>query len=162
MLLIIIAFFLGIISISYHQEVFTLFIFVGLLTMLIINKEKRFVISLLLSFLTGFVIFMVSNDFVGTMNIPEELKVILNRFFLVFIIIGIVLNHLFFNKKVSWYNEKPDWKNPIILPFHKVNTFWFWLIGMVVNVIIYLYFIIQKDIEYIHVFDKLKLSHHSN
>ena len=150
LLLIIIAalFFLGITSISYQQEVFSLFVFMGLLILLFVNKEKRFVISLLLSFLIGFAIFMVSNDFVGTMNILKEIKIILNRLFLVFIIIGLGFNHLFFYKKVSWYNEKPDWKNPLVVPFHKVNTFWFWMIGIVVNVIIYVFFIVQKDIEY--------------
>ena len=152
MLLIIIAalFFLGITSISYQQEVFSLFVLMGLVVLLLfVNKEKRFVISLLLSFLISFVIFMVSTDFVGTMNISKEIKIILNRLFLVFVIIGIVFTHLFFNKKVSWHNEKPDWKNPIVLPFHSVNTFWFWIIGIVVNVIIYVFFIIQKDIEHI-------------
>ena len=150
MLIIITAlFFLGIASISYQQEVFSLFVFMGLLILVFANKENRFIISLLLSFLTGFVVFMISTDFVGTMNISNELKIILNRFFLVFIIIGIVFNHLFFNKKVYWYNEKPDWRNPIVLPFHKVNTYWFWMIGIVVNIIIYLIFIVQKDIQYI-------------
>ena len=148
MLFIIAAFFLlGITSISYHQELFTLFIIMGLLILLLINKEKRFIISLLISFLTGFVFFMVSNDIVGTLSIPQDLKVILNRLFLGFIIIGIVFNHLLFNKKVFWYHKKPDWKNPIVLPFHTVTIFWFWLIGIVVNVIIYLVFIVHKDIE---------------
>jgi uncharacterized protein len=143
-------FFLGIFFISYHQDVFSLFVFMGLvILLLLVNKEKRYVLSLLLSFLIGFVIFMVSNEFVGTMNISKEIKIILNRLFLVFMIIGIVFNHLLFNKKVTWHNNKPDWKNPIVLPFHKVNTFWFWLIGIIVNVIIYVFFIVQKDIEYI-------------
>jgi uncharacterized protein len=142
-------FFLGITSISFQHGVFSSFVFMGLVILLFFNKEKRFITSLLLSFLIGFVIFMVSNNIVGTMTISKEIKIILNRLSLVFIIIGIVFNYLFFNKKVSWYNEKPDWKNPIVLPFHKVNTFWFWLIGIVVNAIVYLFFIVQKDIEYI-------------
>lgn len=121
----------------------------GLVILLFFNKEKRFIISLLLSFLIGFFIFMVTNNFVGTMTISKEIKIILNRLFLIFIIIGLFFNYLFFNKKVSWYNEKPDWKNPIVLPFHKVNTFWFWMIGIVINGIVYLFFIVQKDIEYI-------------
>lgn len=143
-------FFLGITSIAYQYEVFSLFVFMGLLILLFVKKEQRFVISLLLSFLIGYVIFMVSNDFIGTMNISKEIKIILNRLFLIFIIIGIVFSHLIVNKKVSWHNKKPDWKNPIVLPFHKVNTFWFWLIGIIVNVMIYGFFIFQKDIEYIH------------
>ncbi len=142
-------FFLGITSISYQQEFLSLFVFMGLLILLYFNKEKRFVISILLSFLVGFVIFMVTNDFVGMMNSPKEIKIILNRFSLVFIMLAIIFSHLFFNKKVYWYNEKPDWGNPIVLPFHKVNTFWFWMIGIVVNVIIYVFFIVQKDLEYI-------------
>ncbi len=142
-------FFLGITSISYQQGVFSSFVFMGLVILLFFNKEKRFITSLLLSFLIGFMIFMVSNNFIGTMTISKEIKIILNRLFLVFIIIGIVFNYLFFNKKISWYNEKPDWKNPIVLPFHKVNTFWFWMIGIVVNGMVYLFFIVQKDVEYI-------------
>ncbi|WP_394234064.1 CPBP family intramembrane glutamic endopeptidase [Niallia oryzisoli] len=149
LLIMAVLFFLGITTISYQLEVFSFFVFMGLGILLLANKEKRFVISLLLSFLIGFVIFMASNDFVGTMNIPKEIKIILNRLFLVFIIIGIVMNHLFFHRKVSWYNKKPDWKNPIVLPFHKVNTFWFWMIGIMINVMIYMSFIVQKDIEYI-------------
>ncbi|UFT99445.1 CPBP family intramembrane metalloprotease [Radiobacillus kanasensis] len=150
MLIVIVAlFFSGIISISYQQGVISTFVCMGLLILSLIYKEKRFITSLLLSFLFGFVIFTVSNEFVGTINISKEIKIILNRFFLVFILIGIFFNHLFFNKKVSWYNEKPDWKNPIVLPFHKVNMFWFWMIGIVVNGMVYLFFIVQQDIEYI-------------
>ena len=142
-------FFLGIASISYQQEVISIFVFLGLLILLVANKERRFIISILLSILAGYVLFVVSNNFVGTMDISKEIKIILNRFFLIFIIIGIVLNHVFFNKKVYWYNEKPDWTNPIVLPFHKMNTFWSWMIGIVINVMIYAYFIVQKDLEYI-------------
>ncbi|RQW70525.1 CPBP family intramembrane metalloprotease [Lysinibacillus composti] len=142
-------FFLGITSISFQQEVFSLFVFMGLFILLFVIKERRFVITLLLSFLIGFLIFTVFNHYVGTMNISKETKIILNRLFLVFIIIGIVINHRIFNKKVFWYNEKPNWKNPIVLPFHKVNTFWFWMIGIVVNGMVYFFFIFQKDVEYI-------------
>ncbi|MBY0149234.1 CPBP family intramembrane glutamic endopeptidase [Neobacillus niacini] len=152
LLLIIIAalFFIGITSISYQQEVVSLLVFMSLGVLLFFSKkEKRFIISLLLSFLIGYVIFMVSNEFVGSMNISKELKSILNRLSLIFIITGIIFNHLIFNKKISWYNGKPDWNNPIVLPFHKINTFWFWMIGIVVNVVIYAFFIVQKDIEHI-------------
>lgn len=142
-------FFLGIISIAYQQTVFSAIVIIGLLIMLLTNKKRKFVISILLSFLIGFVVFMVTNNFIETINIPKDIKIILNRFLLVFIIIGIILNHLFFKKTISWYNNKPDWQNPIILPFHKVHTFWFWIIGIAVNGLIYLFFIIQKDIEYI-------------
>ena len=142
-------FFLGITFISYHQVFFSAIIFIGLIFLLITNKEKRIITSLLLSFLISFVIFIVSNDFIGTMTISKEFKIILNRLFLVIILLGIVFNLLLFKKKVSWYNAKPDWKNPIILPFHRVNTFRFWMIGIVINGIVYLFFIVQKDVEYI-------------
>jgi len=142
-------FFLGITFISYQQGVFSSLVFMGLAILLFLDKEKRFITSLLLSFLIGFVIFMVSNNLIGTMTISKEIKIIVNRLSLVFIIIGLVFNYLFFNKKVFWYNKKPDWKNPIVLSFHKINTFWFWMIGIVINAIIYLFFIVQKDVEYI-------------
>ena len=47
-------FFGGIASISYQQEIFTSFVFMGLVILLIFNKEKRFITSLLLAFLIGF------------------------------------------------------------------------------------------------------------
>ncbi|WP_175639321.1 CPBP family intramembrane glutamic endopeptidase [Metabacillus schmidteae] len=142
-------FFLGIASISYQQAVFTAFICIAFIILLFTDKERQFIISLLLSFLIGFIIFTVSNNFVEPLTISKEVKILLNRFFLVFIIIGMVFIHLLFHKKVSLYNEKPDWKNPIVLPFHKINTFRFWLIGIIVNGMIYLFFIVQKDVEYI-------------
>ncbi|MEH7247326.1 type II CAAX endopeptidase family protein [Neobacillus niacini] len=142
-------FFGGIASISYQQGIVTAFVFLGFVILLFFNKEKRFILSLLLSFLIGFLIFMVSNNFIGTLTISKEMKILLNRLFLIFIIIGMVLNYLIFKKKVSWYNEKPDWKNPIVLPFHKINIFWFWIIGIVVNGTVYLFFIVQKDVEYL-------------
>ncbi|WP_175639312.1 CPBP family intramembrane glutamic endopeptidase [Metabacillus schmidteae] len=91
----------------------------------------------------------MSNNFIETMTISNEFKIIVNRLFLVVILLGIFFHLRLFKKKVSWYNAKPDWKNPINLPFHKVNTFWFWMIGIVVNGIVYLFFIVQKDVEYI-------------
>jgi uncharacterized protein len=142
-------FFGGIASISYQQGIVTAFVFLGFVILLLFKKEKRFILSLLLSFLIGFLIFMVSNNFIGTMSFSKEMKILLNRLFLVFIIIGMVLTYLIFKKEVSWYNGKPDWKNPIVLPFHRVNIFWFWLIGIVVNGMVYLFFIVQKDVEYI-------------
>lgn len=140
-------FLLGIISISFQHEVFSIIVLMGLFMLLVVNKEKRFMISILFSCLIGFVLFMYSTDFIQTIDTSKELKIIVSRFFMVFMIIAMVLNHLFLKKKVYWYNDKPDWRNPIVLPFHRVNTFLFWLIGIIVNVIIYLFFIIQKDVE---------------
>ncbi|MGE7604429.1 CPBP family intramembrane glutamic endopeptidase [Peribacillus sp. NPDC097675] len=140
-------FFTGIASISYQQGVFTTFVFIGLAILLWINKEKRFLTSLLLSFLIGFLIFMVSNHITEMADISKETKIILNRLFLIFIIIGLVFNHRIFKKKVSWYNEKPDWNNPIIFPFHTLNILWFWLIGIFINVMVYSFLIVRKDVE---------------
>ncbi|WP_404467288.1 lysostaphin resistance A-like protein [Planococcus rifietoensis] len=139
-------FFLGIASISYQSEIFSSVVLLVFVVLLDFNKENRFIISLLLSFLIGFAVFMISNSFVETWAISKELKIILNRFFLIFIIIGIAWNHALFKKKLFWYNRKPDWKNPIRLPFHQVNVLWFWLIGIAVNGIIYLIFIVQQDL----------------
>jgi membrane protease YdiL (CAAX protease family) len=142
-------FFLGIAAISYQQEVFFLFVLMSFVILVFVNKQKRFITSLMLSFLISYVIFIIFNDIVGTMNISREIKIILNRLFLVFILMGIVLTHLFFHRKVYWYNQKPEWNNPIVLHFHKINTFKFWIVGIAVNVIIYISFIVQKDLEYI-------------
>lgn len=140
-------FFLGIASISYQSEIFSSVVLLVFVVLLDFNKENRFIISLLLSFLIGFAVFMIANGFVETMVVPQELKIILNRLFLGFILTGIVFNHLLFKKKLVWYNRKPDWTNPIRLPFHQVNVFWFWLIGIAVNGIVYSFFIARQDLE---------------
>lgn len=142
-----ILFFLGIAAISYQLEVLSYLILTGFVIWLFVNNKNRFLISLLLSFLIGFAVFMIANGFVETMSVPQELKIILNRLFLGFILIGIVFNHLLFKKKLVWYNRKPDWTNPIRLPFHQVNVFWFWLIGIAVNGIVYSFFIARQDLE---------------
>jgi len=142
-------FLLGIVSISFQQLLFSVLVLVGFVILIILDKEKRFIASLLLMFLFGFIGFMASTHFVGTLTISKESKILLNRTSLVLIIIVLVTNYFFFKKKVSLYNAKPDWGNPIVLPFHRVNTFWFWLIGIAVNAMIYLFFILQKDLEYI-------------
>lgn len=142
-----IVFFLGIAAISYQLEVLSYLILTGFAILLFVNNKNRFLILLLLSFLIGFAVFMIANGFVEMMAVPQELKIILNRLFLGFILISIVFNHLLFKKKLVWYNRKPDWTNPIRLPFHQVNVFWFWLIGIAVNGIVYSFFIARQDPE---------------
>ncbi|MBM7662892.1 membrane protease YdiL (CAAX protease family) [Bacillus mesophilus] len=125
-----------------------MFPILGLLIFLLINREKRFITSLMLSFLIGFVVFMVANHFVGALSISNEIKIILNRLFLIFILIGLVLNFLFYKKKISWFNNKPDLEHHIDLKFHKVNVFCFWMIGIVVNVMVYSIIIVQQKLEF--------------
>ena len=140
-------FFLGIISISYQHDVFSIVLLLSLIILFVVKKEKRYIISLLLAFLIGYSIFMFSTELIQLIDLSKEIKVILSRFALVFILLALVVVHRLFNKNVYWYNEKPNWRNPIVLPFHQVNTLLFWLIGIGVNVFIYLFIMIQKDTE---------------
>ncbi|WP_404427828.1 CPBP family intramembrane metalloprotease [Ureibacillus chungkukjangi] len=140
-------FFIGIISISYEQGIFTACIFMGLLILLFFNREQRYITSVLLAFLIGFSIFMIANNFLEATSFTKEIKIVLNRLSLIFIILSLVVHSLIFPRKIVWYNNKPNWTEPIVLPFHKINIFWFWLIGIIVNAIVYLVFIVQKDLE---------------
>jgi len=140
-------FFSGIIAIAFQHGFFSLIVCIGFVSLLFFHKKRRFLTALLLSFLIGFALFMLANHYVGMLVISAELKIILNRLFLTFILISISVTHFFYNRKLFWYNNKPDWTNPIILPFHHVNTLTFWLIGLAVNLVIYSVFIFQKDLE---------------
>lgn len=140
-------FLIGIISISYKMGIITAFIFIGLLFLIGFNREQRYVASLSLAFLIGLYIFIIANNFLAITSFSVENKILLNRITLVFIILALVFHSFIFSRKIHWYNHKPDWRNPIVLPFHKVNTFWFWLIGILVNALVYLVFIAQKDFE---------------
>jgi len=140
-------FFIGIVLVSFEQWVLSYITIIGFVSLFFTNKEKRFMISLLFSFLIGYAIFLFFANSVETLDITKEVRIILNRLFLAFIIIAVSINHLIYNKKITWYNNKPNWKNQIVLPFHKIDTFTFWVIGIVVNVIVYLFLILQKDLD---------------
>ncbi|PYF02847.1 CPBP family intramembrane glutamic endopeptidase [Ureibacillus chungkukjangi] len=140
-------FFMGIISIAYEQVMVTAVILIGLIILLFFNKQQRYITSMVLAFLFGFSIFMIANNFLEATSFTKEIKIVLNRLLLIFIILALVVHSLIFSRKIVWYNNKPNWKEPIVLPFHKINTFWFWLIGITINAIVYLVFIVQKDLE---------------
>ena len=140
-------FLIGLIAFSYGQGVVSAVVFSGLLILLFLKKEHRITTSLFIAFLIGFFTFIMANNFLEATSISKEMKILLNRLFLFLILLALVFHSLIFSRKIFWYNSKPNWKNPIILPFHQVNIFWFWLIGIMINGIVYSFFISQKDFE---------------
>ena len=150
MLIVTIALFIiGIISISFEQVLVSSLVSIGFLILMRYKKEQRFISSLFMLFLIGFTLFIFTNHLIEPLTISKEIKIILNRLFLIFIIIALVFHSLCFSRKFSWYNNKPDWKNSIDLKYHRVHIFWFWMIGVIVNGIIYFSFIVQRDFELI-------------
>lgn len=135
---------MGIIVISYKIWFGLLMIFLPLLIIYIKNDKYRSITSIFFSFLVSFLIFQLINIFIGQYDLPKEIRILLNRSLLFVIIVGLYLNHLFKNKPISFFNHKPQWGNRIDFHFHSINIFYFWLIGLIINIAIYTPFVFQQ------------------
>jgi uncharacterized protein len=140
-------FFSGIIVISYRIWLPLLVIVPLLLLIHWKQEETRYAASIFMAFLVSFGLFQLADLWFDSIEMNRELRVILNRGALLIVAGGLVMAHSLMRHKVSLFVRKPDWRNPIVLPGHSMNMYYFWLIGIIVNIAIYTPFIMQKDID---------------
>jgi uncharacterized protein len=142
-------FFSGIIVISYRIWLPLLAIVPLLLLIHWKQEETRYATSMFMAFLVSFGLFQLADLWFDSIEMTKELRVLLNRGALLIIAGGLIMAHVLSRRKVELFLRKPNWSNPIDLPFHSMNTYYFWLIGIIVNIAIYTLFIVQKDIGFI-------------
>ena len=111
------------------------------------NLHYRFLTSIIITFLVGFVIFQLTNGFFDQYEMSKGVRVLLNRSLLIIIIASLFLTHLFYKKEFTFFNRKPNWSHRISLPFHSIKIAHFLLIGLVINVAIFTPFIAQRDLN---------------
>lgn len=132
-------------SISYQHVWWSLAIAMSFVLIVAFNKANRFLSSLFLSFLLGFLYFTLCNVWVNNLALSKEMTILLKRLMLFWMIVLPACQQRLFKKSVNWYSHKPNWNEPIIIGRHKIHTRLFLLIGVLSNCIVYFFFIAQQD-----------------
>lgn len=123
-------FFLGIILLSYRSYGWGLLLMLGLFILYLCSKNNRSVASLFLFFLIGFLIFQCAADWINGWDISKETNALLNRSFLIFILVTLAVSQWIAKKKVLLYMRFPDWSKCISMPSHTISMPLFLLIGL--------------------------------
>lgn len=120
----------GIILLSYRAYGLGMLPVLGLFTLHLSTKQNRSVISLFIFFLLGLLAFQFATAWINEWNVSKETKILLNRSFLLFILLALVLSHLRLKEKIRFFTEFPNWKKRIPMPSHTISMPLFLLIGL--------------------------------
>lgn len=123
-------FFSGIILLLYRAYGWGLLPMLGLLSLYISAKNNRSVAFLFLSFLIGFLTFQCATGWINGWDISKETNILLNRSFLIFILVALAVSQWISKKKVRFYLRLPDWSKRISMPSHTISMPLFLLIGL--------------------------------
>lgn len=142
-------FFLGIIVFSYNSWMIGGCILFLLLIIYTIKQEYRPVTLIFIAFLVSFSIYLLINIYIENYEISRELRVLLHRVLLSFVVIGLCVAQLINKKKLSFFNNKPNMNSYIVMPFHSVKLSYFMLIGLIISAISFVPFIMQQELSFI-------------
>lgn len=111
------------------------------------NPRTRFINALYIAFLIGFAFFQFVNNWVAATDIQREWRIIFNRLSLSIIILGLYITHLLYKQPISFFHQKPNWHTQLKLRGHAIPVFRFWFIGLIVNIAVYIPFIVMQGVE---------------
>ncbi|RBP06195.1 CPBP family intramembrane glutamic endopeptidase [Rossellomorea aquimaris] len=123
-------FFAGIILLSYRIYVWGLLPLLGLLILYLATRVNRSVLSLFLFFLLGFLLFQFATGWMNEWDISKEMKIVLNRAFLLLILMSIAVSHMISKEKIRFHTRFPVWKKRFSMPSHTISLPLFLLIGL--------------------------------
>jgi uncharacterized protein len=144
-----ILFFAGIILFSYKLFVWGFIPVIFLLFFCISTNKYRSAVSLFLFFLLGTLMFQLGSNYINEWNISAEMKILINRSFLLFIIIGAVISIMLFKQKIFVFALLPDWHSNIKMPFHTIKLPYFLLIGLMGSSVILIPIFFQQETSYV-------------
>lgn len=144
-----IVFLVGIILFSLKLFVWGLIALVLLLISTFTIKMYRSTVLLYLFFLIGLFLFQVGTLFVDEWNIATEMKVLLNRCFLLFILIATSISQLIIKKKLHFFTSLPNWKSQITMSFHTIKLPFFLLFGLIGSSTIFIPLIRYEEFSYL-------------
>jgi uncharacterized protein len=142
-------FFSGMILLSYRLFVWGLLPIVFLLFIYALIPKYRSTVSLFMFFLLGIFVFQIVTDYFYDWDIPNKMKIIINRSSLLFIIGGLLLSFLLSKQEVIFFSELPDWQKHIVLPFHTIKLQYFLFIGLMGSTTIFIPLLFIEDLSYI-------------
>ncbi|WP_200908463.1 CPBP family intramembrane glutamic endopeptidase [Rossellomorea vietnamensis] len=123
-------FFSGIIFLSYRTYAWGMLPMMGLLLLYLSTKNNRSVASLFFFFLIGFLIFQWATGWINGWDISKETNILLNRSFLLFLLISLAVSQWLAKEKVRFYMRFPDRSMRISMPSHTISLPLFLLIGL--------------------------------
>jgi uncharacterized protein len=102
----------------------------GLFTLYLFIKQNRSVIFLFIFFLLGLLALQFATGWINEWNVSKETKILLNRSFLLFILLALALSHLISKEKIRFFTALPNLKRRISMPSHTISLPLFLLIGL--------------------------------
>ncbi|MGG4168967.1 CPBP family intramembrane glutamic endopeptidase [Rossellomorea vietnamensis] len=123
-------FFSGIIFLSYRTYAWGMLPMMGLLLLYLSTKNNRSVASLFFFFLIGFLIFQWATGWINGWDISKETNILLNRSFLLFLLISLAVSQWLAKEKVRFYMRFSDRSMRISMPSHTISLPLFLLIGL--------------------------------
>jgi uncharacterized protein len=144
----------GILQISYSSLWGTLFILMFVCILYIFYQKYRYLTANVLFFLIGYSLYKYTGTVIAEYIESKEWKVLLNRISLLFVIASLYFISFLFKKSCLFFNNKPDWDEKIYFPFiwkgfHSIKVSYFLFIAILINIIVFLPFLIYKDTRYL-------------
>lgn len=144
-----ILFFAGIILFSFRLFVWGLLPLIFLLIIYISTNKYRSSVSLFIFFLLGTLMFQIGSNYINEWNISVEMKTIINRSLLMFIMVGTVISLMLSKQKIFYFGLLPDWQRRITMPFHTIKLPYFLLIGLMVSSTILIPLFRHQEMSYL-------------
>ncbi|WP_377890220.1 CPBP family intramembrane glutamic endopeptidase [Alkalihalobacillus sp. R86527] len=144
-----ILFFVGIVLFSYKLFEFGLLSILCLVIIYFVTEKYRTTVSLFLFFLLGLMMFQIGSNYINAWGLSVEMNILINRSFLIFIILGTVVSLILSKQKRSVFASFPNWSKKVTLPFHTIPLPYFLLIGLVGSSTILIPLFVQQEMSYI-------------
>ncbi|PFA63341.1 CPBP family intramembrane metalloprotease [Bacillus sp. AFS015802] len=75
--------------------------------------------------------FQITTGWVNGLDVSKETYILLNRAFLLFILMALWVSHLVSKEKICFHTRLPDWRKRLSMPSHTISQPLFLFIGLV-------------------------------
>src|SRR5690349_342148 len=118
---------------------------IGMLFIYALTSKYRSTVSLFLFFLIGTCMFQIGSNYFIEWDLSKEMKIIVNRILLLFIIGGLLLSILLSKQKVFLFASLPDWQKRIVMPYHSIKLTYFLLFRLIGSATIFVPLLFVED-----------------
>jgi uncharacterized protein len=94
------------------------------------NDRFRFTLFLFIFFSIGLILYVLASDYLFSLELSKQTKVLLNRCLLLCIIISVIISLLRSQQKINAFTMMPNWREQIVFPHHTLPTRIFLLFGL--------------------------------
>ena len=141
-------FLLGIVLISYELLIWGVMPILILVFIYVSFSQFRPTASLFVFFLLGTIVFQIGDEYLASLDVLKEAKVILNRCMLLFIICGLLISLTFSKQKIFIIRKEIDWRGRIAFPSHSIKLPYFLFIGLIGSSTIFIPLLFQDNLHF--------------